>query len=122
MHEISGGEFQKVRLARSFVQGSDFLLLDEPLSSLDFTAAKNFMSLLKEKCKKSDKAVILSIHDINTACAFADKIILLGKCRERKQLFFVGNVNQVMTSKNLSLVYESTVQIFAHPLLGVPQV
>lgn len=122
VHEISGGEFQKVRLARSFAQGSQFLLLDEPLSSLDFVASENLMKLLKEKCALYKKAVLVSIHDINTAARFADKIFLLGKNFESKQAFFQGTVTEVLTDQNLSLVYGKEVKTFIHPVLGIPQI
>lgn len=122
VHQISGGEFQKVRLARSFAQGSDFLLLDEPLSSLDFVASESLMKLLKEKCSEQEKAVLVSIHDINMAARFADKVLLLGKCQNEKQLCFQGSVQDVLTSENLSAVYNTKVKTFFHPELKIPQI
>lgn len=122
VHQISGGEFQKVRLARSFAQGSEFLLLDEPLSSLDFVASENLMNLLKEKCFEQNKAVLVSIHDINMAARFADKVLLLGKCQNEKQLCFQGSVQDVLTSENLSAVYNTKVKTFFHPELKIPQI
>ena len=130
VQEISGGEFQKVRLARSFAQGSRFLILDEPLSSLDFVASEKLMGLLKEKCRKHNKAVIVSIHDINTAARFADRMILLGKARKlsgeagniTEQLCFTGTVQEVLTSGNLSEIYGSPVKVFNHPETGIPQI
>ncbi len=122
VHQISGGEFQKVRLARSFAQGSGFLLLDEPLSSLDFVSSESLMNLLKEKCFEQNKAVLVSIHDINMAARFADKVLLLGKCQNEKQLFFQGSVQDVLTSENLSAVYNTKVKTFFHPELKIPQI
>lgn len=122
VHEISGGEFQKVRLARSFAQGARFLLLDEPLSSLDFVAAENLMKLLKEKCALHKKAVLVSIHDINTAARFADRIILLGKNSGNGQECFQGSVREVLTDERLSVVYGREVKTFLHPELGIPQI
>ncbi|MBS7261096.1 MAG: ABC transporter ATP-binding protein [Treponema sp.] len=122
VHQISGGEFQKVRLARSFAQGSGFLLLDEPLSSLDFVASESLMNLLKEKCFEQNKAVLVSIHDINMAARFADKVLLLGKCQNEKQLCFQGSVQDVLTSENLSAVYNTKVKTFFHPELKIPQI
>lgn len=122
VHQISGGEFQKVRLARSFAQGSDFLLLDEPLSSLDFVSSESLMNLLKEKCFEQNKAVLVSIHDINMAARFADKVLLLGKCQDEKQLCFQGSVQDVLTSDNLSAVYNTKVKTFFHPELKIPQI
>ena len=122
VHQISGGEFQKVRLARSFAQGSGFLLLDEPLSSLDFVSSESLMNLLKEKCFEQNKAVLVSIHDINMAARFADKVLLLGKCQDEKQLCFQGSVKDVLTSDNLSAVYNTKVKTFLHPELKIPQI
>lgn len=130
VQEISGGEFQKVRLARSFAQGSRFLILDEPLSSLDFVASEKLMGLLKEKCREHNKAVIVSIHDINTAARFADRMILLGKAvkvsgetgNKTEQLCYTGTVQEVLTSENLSKVYGSPVKVFMHPETGIPQI
>lgn len=122
VHEISGGEFQKVRLARCFAQGSRFLLLDEPLASLDFVAAESFMKLLKEKCTEGGKSIIVSIHDINTAARFADKAVLLGKNRDGIQPVFQGTVHEVFTEENLSAVYGTKVRVWKHPDLGVPQI
>ena len=122
VHQISGGEFQKVRLARSFAQGSGFLLLDEPLSSLDFVSSESLMNLLKEKCFEQNKAVLVSIHDINMAARFADKVLLLGKCQNEKQLCFQGSVQDVLTSENLSAVYNTKVKTFFHPELKIPQI
>ena len=122
VHQISGGEFQKVRLARSFAQGSEFLLLDEPLSSLDFVSSESLMNLLKEKCFEQNKAVLVSIHDINMAARFADKVLLLGKCQNEKQLCFQGSVQDVLTSENLSAVYNTKVKTFFHPELKIPQI
>ena len=122
VHQISGGEFQKVRLARSFAQGSGFLLLDEPLSYLDFVSSESLMNLLKEKCFEQNKAVLVSIHDINMAARFADKVLLLGKCQDEKQLCFQGSVQDVLTSENLSAVYNTKVKTFLHPELKIPQI
>lgn len=122
VHEISGGEFQKVRIARSFAQRTDFLLLDEPLSSLDFVASESLMKLLKEKCSEQKKAVLVSIHDINMAARFAEKIVLLGKCQDDSQLCFQGSVQDVLTSENLSAVYKTEVKTYMHPELKIPQI
>lgn len=122
IHELSGGEFQKVRLARSFAQGTPCLLLDEPLSSLDYVASDNLMKTLKEKCRLYNKAVIISVHDLNTASRFADEMVLLGKHNGQQQLFFKGKTKEVMTSENLTAVYNASTKVFIHPELNIPQI
>ena len=122
--EISGGEFQKVRLARSFAQDSQFLLLDEPLSSLDFVVSQDFMELLKEKAYEHKKGVLISIHDINFAARYAKTMVLLGKYNEKShsQILVKGSVSEIMTEENLFRIYQKKVKLFSHPETGVPQI
>lgn len=126
--EISGGEFQKVRIARCFAQDAEFLLLDEPLSSLDFVFSHNIMKLLKEKCQTSKKGAIISVHDLNMAAAFADKIILLGGNSETANLFsngktFVfGKTEEVFSKENISKAYNAPVKICKSTETGFIQV
>ena len=68
---ISGGEFQKVRLARALCQNPAFLLLDEPASNLDFVYEPSLLKVLKELAEKKNIGVILSMHDVNLAARFA---------------------------------------------------
>ena len=116
--ELSGGEFQKVRIARSLCQNSDFILLDESVANLDYGYQKEILTFLKETCHSQNKGIIISIHDLNTACLFADKIALLGKNRK----FIIGEVNDVINEKNLSDFYQTDFSIFTHPEFGIKQV
>lgn len=121
--EISGGEFQKVRIARCFAQESDFLILDEPLASLDFIALENFMKLLLEKCEKAGKTVLLTVHDINIALRYCSKISLLGKYDEETdtQFFVSGKADDVLTEENIEKCYKEKLKIYTHPLYNVKQ-
>lgn len=124
INEISGGEFQKVRLARSFAQESDFLLLDEPLTALDFISSDSLMKFLKKKTRENNKGILVSLHDINTACRFADKITLIGKINQesKNQFHITGIPSEIITAKNIELSYGVTVKVYNHPLYNVPQV
>lgn len=118
IHSLSGGEFQKVRIARCLCQDSPFLLLDEPASSLDFVFEPKLMEQLKQLSRSKNMGILVSIHDVNMAVRFADKMILLPP---QKQAFF-GETQSVFTKENLETTFNAPVQIFNHPVYNCPQI
>lgn len=101
VHNLSGGEFQKVRIARSLAQTPKFMLLDEPAANLDFVFEPKLMELLKNIAKAKNIGIVLSIHNVNQIENFADKVIMLPK--GQKNVF--GNVKDVLNEKNLKLTF-----------------
>lgn len=77
VHELSGGEFQKVRIARALAQQPKFMLLDEPAANLDFVYEPQLMQMLKDFCISKNIGIILSMHDVNLAARYADKMIFM---------------------------------------------
>lgn len=75
--QLSGGEVQKVVLARALSQEPDLLLLDEPTSNLDLKNQLEVMNLVKRAVTDHGLAAIISIHDLNLALRFADQFLLL---------------------------------------------
>lgn len=75
--EMSGGEYQKVCIARALVQHPEIILLDEPTSSLDLKNQQDILKLMKLVVETHDVSVIMSVHDINTALRYSDLIIFL---------------------------------------------
>lgn len=116
IHQISGGEFQKVRLARALCQEPSFLILDEPAANLDFSYEPKLMDFLKSLSKEKKIGIILTIHNLNIAAQFADQIILLSKYENQKQLFIKGEVNQVFTKENLNLAFNQDFILYKHPI------
>ena len=128
IHSLSGGEFQRVRIARSFCQQPKVLLLDEPAANLDLALRHDLLQATKDLALKQGTAVLMSIHDINLAAAFAKTLALLRpwhSLRENQSHFpqlLLGSPQQVMTPENLQLVYNRSFQIFTHPIHRCPAV
>ncbi|MGC8926587.1 MAG: ABC transporter ATP-binding protein [Myxococcota bacterium] len=89
---LSGGERKKVMIARGVAQMSDIILLDEPLSGLDIEHQVSVSRILKD-ISKNGRIVVASIHDLNIAAQFCDKILLL----ENGEMVKYGTVEEVLT-------------------------
>jgi len=77
VNQLSGGEAQKVMIARALAQEPEILLLDEPLSNLDLKNQLEVMRLLGQAVRQRGLSAILSVHDLNLALRFADLFLLL---------------------------------------------
>ena len=97
VHNLSGGEFQKVRISRSLAQTPKFMLLDEPAASLDFVFEPKLMELLKNIAKSKNIGIVLSIHNVNQIENYANKVLMLPKGKAN----VFGNVEHVLNSENL---------------------
>ena len=118
VHSLSGGEFQKVRLARALVQEPDFLILDEPANNLDFVYEPKLLDLLKLLCAGKKIGVLLTIHDVNLAARYADKIVLLPPGQSE----ISGLVSKVFTAENLVKTFGVELQTYQHPIYNCIQV
>jgi ABC-type cobalamin/Fe3+-siderophores transport system ATPase subunit len=115
---MSGGEAQKVRIARALAQEPDMLLLDEPVANLDFGYQAELLTLIKKLAHEKNFGVLVSIHDLNTASRFADRIALLPRGRPCIE----GPAECVLTPDTLADVYNVPFGVFTHPVYGCPQV
>ena len=120
VNSMSYGEFQKIRIARTFIQESRIMLLDEPAASLDFNASFSLLKKIKEISKEKKITVIASIHDLNLAAVFADKILMLSKDTEEKK--YEGSTFEIIDSAVIQKVYKTNCRTFIHPDYHVPQV
>lgn len=74
---LSGGQRQRALVAMTFCQGTDYVLLDEPLNNLDMFHARNLMRTLRRLADQHGKTVLIVLHDINHAAAYADRIVAM---------------------------------------------
>ena len=77
LNELSGGERQKVMLARALAQQPRVLLLDEPTSSLDIQNQYQVLDIVRDICRTSGIAAVMVIHELNLALRFCDRFLLL---------------------------------------------
>jgi len=75
--ELSGGELQKVIIARALAQEPRIILLDEPTSNLDLRNQVEMMDILRSEARRSGLCVLSAIHDINLALRYSDKFVIL---------------------------------------------
>jgi iron complex transport system ATP-binding protein len=116
--ELSGGEQQRVLLARALAQDTPVLLLDEPTTHLDLQHRENLIRLIRDLALRKDLAILMVLHDLNLAGLYADRVALLVS----GQLQAIGNASEVLTEAQLSRVYQMPVRVIPHPDYGTPLV
>lgn len=104
--ELSGGEFQKIVIARALVQQPEIMLLDEPTNNLDIKNQFEVMSIIKKISRVHNIASIVVMHDINLALRFSDRFIFLKGGR-----IFASGGSEIITAENIESVYEIPVAI-----------
>jgi iron complex transport system ATP-binding protein len=98
--KLSGGEWQRVLIARSLATEAKIILLDEPTANLDIAHTLEILTLLKQLTQE-DKTVALSVHDLNTASRYADQVVLL----HNNQVVALGAPDEVLTEKAITNVF-----------------
>jgi iron complex transport system ATP-binding protein len=110
MASLSGGESQRVLLARALAQESPILLLDEPTANLDPARVVELLDLL-EKRRAAGSLVIMALHDCNLAALYATRLVGL----KEGKIFFDGPPSKMFNEYTLSTLYDVPVRVIPHP-------
>ena len=114
-HVLSGGEQQRVQIARALAQQPRLLLLDEPTSHLDIHAQLVTLDLMARRAR-AGATILLALHDLNLAAAFCDSLVVLHAGR----VIAAGPPEQVLTPALLRQVYGVDATLLRHPISGRP--
>ncbi|EJG07392.1 ABC transporter related protein [Methanofollis liminatans DSM 4140] len=113
--EMSGGELQKVAIARALVQEPKILLLDEPTSSLDLKNQVEILSTIVQIVRQHTIAAVMTMHDLNQALRYADRFIFLKDGR-----VYAHGDRDIVTPAVIQDVYGVSVDVVTHK--GLPLV
>ncbi|HMQ92283.1 MAG TPA: ATP-binding cassette domain-containing protein [Amaricoccus sp.] len=110
LDELSGGQRQRAFVAMTFAQAADYLLLDEPLNSLDLTYARALMHRLRSLADDHGRTVVVVLHDINYAAAWADRIVAL----REGAVVAEGTPAEVIRPDHLRSIYGVRISVIRH--------
>ena len=113
--ELSGGEWQRVRIARALAQGGRAIVLDEPTTFLDIAHEMAVFELL-DTLAREGQAILLVSHQLNLVARFADHIVLL----HHGSIAAAGTPADVMRGEVLETVYEWPLVVSRDPAVGAP--
>ncbi|MFO7904504.1 MAG: ABC transporter ATP-binding protein [Pirellulaceae bacterium] len=116
--ELSGGEWRRMVLARALAQGAGVLLLDEPTAGLDLKYQVDILHLVRGLAAAEGLMVVLTLHDLNHAALYADRIAVLSE----HTLIAVGSPEEVLTADSISRTFGIPVTVTPHPVYGTPLV
>lgn len=116
INSISGGERQRVIVARAIAQETDIVILDEPISNLDIHHQIEILNQIKLLNIKKQKTIIAVLHDLNIAAAYSDNMILMNKGR----IHTMGTREQVLKENIIKEVYGLDVHIISDPVTKRP--
>jgi len=105
--KLSGGERQRARIAMTFAQNTDILLLDEPNTFLDISHQYKILETLANYNRRKEKTILMVLHDLNQAKRFSDRIVVL----EKGKIYADGNPDEVLNESVLEKVFNVNVKI-----------
>jgi len=116
--ELSGGEKQRVIIAMALAQEPEILLLDEPTVHLDINHQVEILELIKRLNRREGLTVLATMHDLNLAALYFDRLILL----DGGQVAANGSPAEVLREESIRQVFRADVQVQEHPTRHTPQI
>lgn len=118
MDQLSGGEQQRVYIARAICQNPQVILLDEPTASLDLAHQVRIMDMMETLKKEKDVTVVMVSHDVNLAAMYGERLLLLKAGR----IVSLGHPKEVLTYHSLEEAYGCTILVDESPIGKYPRV
>ncbi|WP_370162763.1 ABC transporter ATP-binding protein [Limimaricola soesokkakensis] len=114
--DLSGGQRQRCWIAMVLAQQTGILLLDEPTTFLDLKVQVDLMRLLRRIAKEDGRTLVVVLHELNVAAAFADHLVMMKEGR----ILAKGHVERVFTAANLREVFGLEANVLRDPASGRP--
>ncbi|MDR1363253.1 MAG: ABC transporter ATP-binding protein [Spirochaetaceae bacterium] len=111
---LSGGEKQRVLIARAIAQESNFLILDEPANHLDISYQIKIFDFLKRRSAEAGLTVLSAIHDLNMAALYCDRVYVMKEGR----IILSGAPEEVLTPENIFSIFGVHCDAAIHPATG----
>lgn len=107
LDELSGGQRQRAFVAMVLCQDTDYILLDEPLNSLDMRHSAQMMRLLAKLARETGKTIVVVLHDINFASAHSDRIVAM----KNGAVHAAGTVAEIIDPDVLGSVFDLEIEV-----------
>lgn len=114
--ELSGGEKQRLTIARALAQEPEVILLDEPTAHLDISHQVETLDLFRELCLERGLVAVAATHDLNLAAQYCDRLVMISQ----ERIYCQGTPRQVINPQNIKQVYGTEVYVYPHPVNNLP--